>query len=262
MDKKIRLDLYLEKNKLVDTRSKAKALIMSLNVLVNNEIAYKPSLLVSEKDTIRIKAKLKYVSRGGLKLEKAINEFNIDLNNKVCLDVGASTGGFIDCMLQNNALKVYALDVGYNQLDWKIKTNNKVVNIEKQNFRYASKELFKEEIDFISCDVSFISLKLIIPNIFNILSWNKTSVLLIKPQFESKYEKIKNGFLKDKNEHLLIVEEIIKYLNKFNFSLLNFAKSPIKGHKKGNIEYLIYIKKEINILNIVKYNYIKKIIMD
>ena len=189
---------------------------------------------------------LQYVSRGGLKLEKAMQEFPITLEGKVCMDVGASTGGFTDCMLQNGAVKVYSVDVGYGQLAWKLRIDERVVNLERTNFRYATREQIPDEIDFASVDVSFISLKHILPNLNTLLAPDGQAVCLIKPQFEAGKEKVgKKGVVRDLNVHLEVVENVINLAVENGFSVMGLQFSPIKG-PEGNIEYLIYLNKSAN----------------
>ena len=186
---------------------------------------------------------LKYVSRGGLKLEKAMESFPIDLKGKLCMDIGASTGGFTDCMLQNGALKVYSIDVGYGQLAWKLRSDDRVVNMERTNFRYVTHEQIPEEIDFASVDVSFISLKLILPVMYNLLKENGESVCLIKPQFEAGRENVgKKGVVRDPSVHENVIKTIAEFANTQNFDVLGLEHSPVKG-PEGNIEYLMYIRK-------------------
>lgn len=244
MKSKLRLDKYLTEHKGISSGEKSRALIMEGKVFVNGQRALKAGMTVSPTDEIEIRGeKLKYVSRGGLKLEKAINSFKIDLQDKICMDIGASTGGFTDCMLQNGAKKVYAIDVGYGQLDWNLRNNNKVVNLERQNFRYLEKEQCEDEIDFASVDVSFISLEIIIPVLCNFLKDGGEAVCLIKPQFEAGREKVgKNGVVRENQTHIEVIKKINEFCKTLGLLVLNLDFSPIKG-PKGNIEYLIYFKK-------------------
>ncbi len=260
MGEKIRADLLLCKLNLAESREKAKNMIQSGIVFLGNEKISKPSLMLSESDVPEIRGEtLKYVSRGGLKLEKAINLFKIELQNKVCMDIGASTGGFTDCMLQNGAKKVYAVDVGTNQLHEKLKSDSRVVNLEKTNARNITKEIVPDDISFISCDVSFISLKIILPVIKDLLSEGAEAMCLIKPQFEAGKQNIgKNGVVKDKSVHRSVLKDIYDFALSLGLSVLNLSYSPIKG-PEGNIEYLIYLKKnnslivsDINIKDIVE----------
>ena len=241
---KIRLDAALVERGLAPSREKAKAIIMAGIVYVNNQKSDKAGKDVKPDDVIEVRGNtLKYVSRGGLKLEKAMACFPIDLNNKVCMDVGASTGGFTDCMLMNGAVKVFSVDVGYGQLAWKLRTDERVVNLERTNFRYATSEQITEPIDFASVDVSFISLKHILPNLNSFLKDNGQAVCLIKPQFEAGREKVgKKGVVSDINTHLEVVEKVIDMAVENDFSVLGLEFSPVKG-PEGNIEYLIYLVK-------------------
>ncbi len=245
MSNKIRLDVALVKNNLVDSREKAKAIIMSGNVFIDNTRFDKPGVMIADDSNIIIKDNsIKYVSRGGLKLEKFILKHNISLSGKICLDIGASTGGFTDCMLQNGANKVYAVDVGYGQLAWKLRTNNKVVVLERTNARYLGSDKITDMIDFGTIDVSFISIKLILGNIYSLLSDNAEMIVLIKPQFEAGRKYVgKKGVVKDKSVHLYVVKDIYNYCLNNNFHVIDVDYSPIKG-PEGNIEYLIYISKK------------------
>lgn len=244
MSDKIRLDNAVFEMGFSESREKAKALIMAGLVYVNNQKCDKAGQSIKSTDIVEVRGeKPKFVSRGGLKLEKAMNSFSITLNDCVCADIGASTGGFTDCMLQNGAKKVYAIDVGYGQLAWKLRCDERVVNLERTNFRYVDNSLVKEPLDFASVDVSFISLSLILPVLHNLLKDNGTAVCLIKPQFEAGKENVgKKGVVRDKNVHIAVVEKIIGIVSENNYSLLGLDFSPIKG-PEGNIEYLCYIKK-------------------
>lgn len=247
MAEKIRLDVYLSDNGFVESRQKAQALIMSGCVYINNQKCDKSGTPVKPDDIVEVRGdKLKYVSRGGLKLEKAIDNFGISLEGKICSDVGASTGGFTDCMLQNGAVKVYSIDVGYGQLAWKLRTDERVVNLERTNFRYCNKDNVPDELDFASVDVSFISLKIILPVLYSLLKDDAECICLIKPQFEAGRESVgKNGVVRDKKVHIEVIEKMISYALDNNFSVLSLDFSPIKG-PKGNIEYLIHLKKVIS----------------
>ncbi|MBC7087261.1 MAG: TlyA family RNA methyltransferase [Tissierellales bacterium] len=258
MSKK-RADILIYEKNLVDSREKAKRLIMEGVVYVGENKVEKPGEFFLEDTEFIIKSNpLKYVSRGGLKLEKAIEEFNLNLNNKICMDIGASTGGFTDCMLQNNAKKVYAVDVGYGQLDWKLRNDNRVVVLERTNIRKIDKNMIKDKIDFISIDVSFISLELVLPVAKELLSNEGIIIALIKPQFEAGKNKVgKKGIIKDKNIHLETVMKIINFAKTLELYTSGFTYSPIKG-MTGNIEFLIMLdraKKEDNLD-------IEKIILD
>ena len=247
MQKKTRLDVAVFEQGYAPSREKAKAIIMAGIVYVNNQKVDKAGFELKEGDVLEVRGKtLQYVSRGGLKLEKAMQEFPITLEGKVCMDVGASTGGFTDCMLQNGAVKVYSVDVGYGQLAWKLRTDERVVNLERTNFRYATREQIPDEIDFASVDVSFISLKHILPNLNTLLASDGQAVCLIKPQFEAGKEKVgKKGVVRDLNVHLEVVENVINLAVENGFSVMGLQFSPIKG-PEGNIEYLIYLNKSAN----------------
>ena len=241
--KKIRLDIYLLTNNFFETREKARIAIMEGKVFVNNQKEDKPGTMIKDDAVVEFRGeKLKYVSRGGYKLEKAVDVFNIFLKDKICVDIGASTGGFTDVMLQNGAKRVYAIDCGTNQLDYKLRIDDRVVSMENTNARYLTKnDLNNEIIDFVSVDVSFISLKKIIPIIKDILNEDGKAVLLIKPQFEAGKELVsKGGVVKDKNIHIAIINEIINYCISFKFKIIGIDYSPIKG-PAGNIEYLLYV---------------------
>lgn len=241
---KQRLDVVLMDKGLVNSRERARSVIMAGDVYVNGQKADKAGMQVKDTDKIEVRAaQLKYVSRGGLKLEKAMREFPIDLNGKTCMDIGASTGGFTDCMLQNGAVKVYSIDVGYGQLAWKLRCDERVVNLERTNFRYVTHEQVPDEIDFASVDVSFISLSLILPAAYNLLKDGGEMVCLIKPQFEAGREKVgKKGVVKDPQTHIEVIEKALKNAREIGFSILGLEYSPIKG-PEGNIEYLMHIKK-------------------
>lgn len=244
MKEKKRLDVILLDKNFVASREKAKALIMSGCVYVNNQKADKPGTFYLNDDIIEVRENPNpFVSRGGLKLLKAIKSFKIDLRDKVAMDIGASTGGFTDCMLQNGAKKVYSVDVGYGQLDWKLRNDSRVVNIERTNIRYIDKNLIKEKLDFISVDVAFISLKLVLPVAKDLMDYEAYGVCLIKPQFEAGREKVsKNGVVRDFKVHIDVIEKIVSFSNEIGLKVLDLEFSPIKG-PKGNIEYLMYIKK-------------------
>lgn len=241
---KNRLDILLVEKGLIESREKAKSLIMAGQVYVNGQKADKPGMSYSTDSNIEIKIdKLPYVSRGGLKLEKSIEEWDIDLKDKITMDIGASTGGFTDCMLQNGAKKVYAIDVGYGQLAWKLRQDERVVNLERTNVRYITREQIIDPIDFFSVDVSFISLQLILPVVRKFMSRSARAVCLIKPQFEAGRENVgKNGVVRDSKVHVKVVEKICSFVLENGFDILGLSFSPIKG-PKGNIEYLIYIEK-------------------
>ena len=244
MSEKQRLDVALVERGYTESREKAKALIMAGVVYVNNQKSDKAGNTVKPDDIIEVRGEtLKYVSRGGLKLEKAMNSFNITLGGCVCADIGASTGGFTDCMLQNGASKVYSIDVGYGQLAWKLRTDSRVVNLERTNMRKVTREQVPDEIDFFSVDVSFISLKLILPVARQLMSENAQAVCLIKPQFEAGREKVgKKGVVRDPAVHVEVVRKIFDFCLENGFDVLNLDYSPIKG-PEGNIEYLIHLRK-------------------
>ncbi|MBR5944238.1 MAG: TlyA family RNA methyltransferase, partial [Lachnospiraceae bacterium] len=232
---------------LASSREKAKVLIMAGEVYVNGQKDDKAgSTFDTEKSEIEVRGKvLPYVSRGGLKLEKALKVFPINLNGKVCMDIGASTGGFTDCMLQNGASKVYSIDVGHGQLDWKLRNDERVVCMEKTNFRYLTHDDLPEEPDFASCDVSFISLTKILRPAFEILKSGSYMVCLIKPQFEAGRDKVgKKGVVREPKVHEEVIEKVIEFANTTGFSILDLDFSPIKG-PEGNIEYLLYLGKEV-----------------
>lgn len=242
---KQRLDIYLTENGLIATREKAKAVIMAGEVYVNEQKADKAGQMVSEEDKVEVRAdSLRYVSRGGLKLEKAMEVFPISLENTVCMDIGASTGGFTDCMLQNGATKVYAIDVGYGQLAWSLRTDARVINLERTNIRYVTEKEIPQSPDFASIDVSFISLRLVLPVAFQRLSPEGEVVCLIKPQFEAGKEKVgKGGVVREKSTHIEVIENVISFAKETGFSVLGLDFSPVKG-PKGNIEYLLYLTKK------------------
>ena len=241
---KERLDVLLVKRNLAESREKAKAIIMSGNVFVEGQREDKAGSTFPEEVHIEVKgSKLPYVSRGGLKLEKAIANFDVELQDKVCTDVGSSTGGFTDCMLQNGARKVFAIDVGTNQLAWKLRQDERVVCMEKTNIRYVSPEDLGEAIDFSSIDVSFISLTKVLLPIRNYLKDNGQIVALIKPQFEAGREKVgKKGVVREKSTHYEVIEMVLSYAVSIGFQVLDLDFSPIKG-PEGNIEYLAHLQK-------------------
>lgn len=244
---KKRIDVLLVEQGYFDSRERAKKAIMAGLVFVDNQRCDKAGSEVKEESKIEVKGNpIPYVSRGGLKLEKAMKNFDITLENKVCLDIGASTGGFTDCMLQNGAKKVFAIDVGYGQFAWKLRTDERVVCMERTNIRYVTLEDTKEPSDFASIDVSFISLKTIMPATLNLLKSNGEVVALIKPQFEAGRGKVgKKGVVRDINIHKEVVQNIIDFLIENNLKVINLSYSPIKG-PEGNIEYLVYFSKDIN----------------
>ena len=244
---KERLDVLLVNRGLAQSREKAKAIIMSGNVLVNGQREDKAGSMFDDKVEITLKSiPLKYVSRGGLKLEKAIVKHGLVLDGKVCMDIGSSTGGFTDCMLQNGAEKVYAVDVGTNQLAWKLRQDPRVVSMERTNIRYVTPDQIGEPIDFASVDVSFISLTKILEPAKALLAEAAQMVCLIKPQFEAGREKVgKKGVVRDPKVHEEVVETIMTYVTGLGFRILAIDYSPIKG-PEGNIEYLLYMEKGID----------------
>lgn len=242
---KERLDVLLVNKGLAPSREKAKAIIMSGVVFVDGEREDKAgSTFDDEKVKIEVRGStLRYVSRGGLKLEKALKEFDLSVEGSVCMDIGASTGGFTDCMLQNGAVKVYSVDVGHGQLDWKLRNDERVVCMEKTNFRYMKREDIEDDIDFASCDVSFISLTKILIPARHLLKAGGEMVCLIKPQFEAGKDKVgKKGVVREPKVHEEVVEKICAYVGIVGFDILALDYSPIKG-PEGNIEYLIHLKK-------------------
>ncbi len=244
MSDKVRLDIAVFEGGYAETREKAKALIMAGVVYVNGVKALKSGNTVTPDDVIEVRgAGNPYVSRGGYKLEKAMKSFELSLDGKICMDIGASTGGFTDCMLMNGAVKVYSIDVGYGQLAWKLRTDERVVNLERTNFRYVTREQVPDVIDFASVDVSFISLKIILPVMRELLGDDGRAVCLIKPQFEAGRENIgKKGVVRDKSVHENVVAEITDFAVRSGFDVFGVDFSPIKG-PEGNIEYLMYIGK-------------------
>lgn len=241
---KERLDVLLVNRKMADSREKAKAIIMSGIVYVNGQKEDKAGSMFDIYAGIEIKGStLKYVSRGGLKLEKAMENFPITLENKVCMDVGSSTGGFTDCMLMNGAVKVYAVDVGHGQLAWKLRQDERVVVMEKTNIRYVTPDNIEELVDFSSIDVSFISLTKVLLPVKNLLTESGEIVCLIKPQFEAGRDKVgKKGVVRDINVHKDVVRMVLDYAMSIGFDVAGLDYSPIKG-PEGNIEYLAYLKK-------------------
>ena len=261
MSEKLRLDVAVFERGFAETREKAKALIMAGSVYLNGQKALKGGVTVKETDVIEVRGAVNpYVSRGGLKLHKAVGAFGLDLKDCICMDIGASTGGFTDCMLQNGASKVYSIDVGYGQLAWKLRCDERVVNLERTNFRYLTKETVTEEIDFASIDVSFISLKRILPVLFDFLKENGETVALIKPQFEAGREKVgKKGVIRDINTHKEVINEIVSFAYETGFSVLNLDFSPIRG-PEGNIEYLVYLSKTTDKRLIVDIDKVNEIV--
>ena len=244
MSNKTRLDVLLVERGFAPTRQKAQAIIMAGSVFVAGQRADKPGTAVANEAELEVRGHtLRYVSRGGLKLEKAMQTFPITLEGKTCADIGASTGGFTDCMLQNGARRVYAVDVGYGQLDWKLRSDERVVCLERTNARYLSTEQIPEPLDFASIDVSFISLKLIFPALYPLLREGGEIACLIKPQFEAGREKVgKKGVVRDPAVHLEVLEHFLIHAKENHFTVLGITYSPIRG-PEGNIEYLGFLRK-------------------
>ena len=240
---KLRLDVAMTEQGLAESRQKAQAIIMAGQVFVNGQKVDKAGAPVAQDAVIEVRGKtLKYVSRGGLKLEKAMACWPIVLKERICADIGASTGGFTDCMLQNGASKVYAVDVGYNQLDYRLRTHPQVVCMERTNARYLTHEQIPQELDFASVDVSFISLGLILPALDGLLSPEGEAVCLVKPQFEAGREKVgKKGVVRDPAVHLEVLEHFLVHAADADFAVKDITFSPIKG-PEGNIEYLGYLE--------------------
>ena len=241
---KIRLDQYLCQNGLVQSRERAKALIMSGIVFVNEQKVDKAWEMIAPDAKVEVRGHdIGYVSRGGLKLEKAMQVFPMRPDGKVCMDIGASTGGFTDCMLQNGAKRIYAIDVGYGQLDWRLRSDERVVCMERTNARYLTHEQIPDELDFASVDVSFISLKLILPALAGLLKPDGHAVCLVKPQFEAGREKVgKKGVVRDPAVHLEVLEHFLEHAKESRFTVLGLTYSPIRG-PEGNIEYLGYLSR-------------------
>jgi 23S rRNA (cytidine1920-2'-O)/16S rRNA (cytidine1409-2'-O)-methyltransferase len=244
MSNKTRLDVLLAERGMIESRQKAQAIIMSGEVFVNDQRVDKPGTTVDNESNIEIRGNtLRYVSRGGLKLEKAMASFPIRLDGSICADIGASTGGFTDCMLQNGASKVYAVDVGYGQFAWKLRSDPRVVCMERTNARYLTHEQIPDELDFASIDVSFISLRLILPAVCGLLKEDGHVACLVKPQFEAGREKVgKKGVVRDPAVHLEVLEQFLVNAKESGFTVLGVTYSPIRG-PEGNIEYLGFLQK-------------------
>jgi 23S rRNA (cytidine1920-2'-O)/16S rRNA (cytidine1409-2'-O)-methyltransferase len=241
--KKVRLDRLLFERGLAESREKAKALILAGTVLVNEQVVDKAGSLVKEDDRVSLKGRLKYVSRGGLKLEHALHEFAVDVKDAVAMDVGASTGGFTDCLLQNGARRVYAVDVGYGQFDLKLRNDERVVLLEKTNIRHLERDAVKERIDIAVIDVSFISLLKVIPRVREFLNERAEIIALIKPQFEVGRKDVgKGGVVRAEAKRRAAVDTIKGESEKMGLTVDGITESPLKG-PKGNVEYLIYLKK-------------------
>lgn len=241
--KKERLDVLLVRRNMAESREKAKAYIMAGNVFVDGVREDKAGTSVPEEALLELRGlAMKYVSRGGFKLEKAVAAFGVCLEGAVCMDVGSSTGGFTDCMLQNGARKVFAVDVGTNQLAWKLRTDERVVSMEKTNIRYVTPGDIGEAVDFVSIDVAFISLTKVLEPVKKLMKDNARIVCLIKPQFEAGREKVgKKGVVRERETHLEVIEQVIRYADSLGFLMLGLDYSPIRG-PEGNIEYLLYME--------------------
>ena len=244
---KERLDVILVNRGLASSREKAKTIIMAGDVFVNGQREDKPGTSFDETKITSLEVKgneLPFVSRGGLKLDKAVKNFGFSLQDAVCMDIGASTGGFTDCMLQNGASKVYSVDVGHGQLDWKLRSDDRVVCMEKTNFRYLTRDQIDDDIDFASCDVSFISLTRILVPARKLLKDGAQMVVLIKPQFEAGRDKVgKKGVVRDKKVHEEVISRIMDFADMAGFEILHLDYSPIRG-PEGNIEYLLHLSKD------------------
>ncbi|MBR0289907.1 MAG: TlyA family RNA methyltransferase [Selenomonadaceae bacterium] len=254
---KERLDVILTEKKFFDSRARAKAMIMAGKILVNGQKIDKAGTLIAPDAEIKILGEeMPFVSRGGLKLQKALDVFKINLSGKIAVDVGASTGGFTDCMLQHGAKKVYAIDVGYGQLAWKLRSNVQVVNMERTNIRNVTRKDFYDDLDFVSIDVAFISLEKVLPVVYDLLKDSGEVVALIKPQFEAGREHVgKKGVVRDKKIHAAVVEKILDFAASIGFGICNLDFSPVKG-PEGNIEYLAHLTKnfsaaDVDILSVV-----------
>ncbi len=252
---KERLDVLLVGKGYFSTREKAKRSIMAGVVFVNGVRADKAGMRFDTETDFEVRGNTcPYVSRGGLKLDKAVKEFGLNLKNRICMDIGASTGGFTDCMLQNGAIRVYSVDVGYGQLNWKLRNDNRVVNIEKCNIRYMDMESIKDKIDFVGIDVSFISLKLIFPVAASLMTDEGRLVCLVKPQFEAGREQVgKNGIVKDPQVHKDVMEKVVGFARENGLEPIDLTFSPITG-AKGNVEFLLYVGKNIGKTENVRYN--------
>ena len=239
---KKRLDVLIFEAGHAESREKAQALVMSGLVYANGQKQDKPGTQFDEKTEFEVRGKAnKYVSRGGLKLEKAVEAFHLDLSGKTAMDVGASTGGFTDCMLQNGAARVYAVDVGYGQLAWSLRSDPRVVSFERTNIRYITRDEVPEPLDFVSVDVSFISLTLVLPVVKTFMKPGAHAVCLIKPQFEAGREKVgKKGVVRERSTHIEVIEKIVSFSTGLNFFVPGLDFSPVKG-PEGNIEYLVHL---------------------
>lgn len=246
MSNKERLDILLTEKNFFDSRARAKTMIMLGKILVDGQKIEKAGTLVNRDAEIKILGEeMPFVSRGGFKLQKAIEVFNLDLHEKIAADVGASTGGFTDCMLQHGAKKIYAVDVGYGQLAWKLRNDERVINLERTNIRNVTREEIPEVLNFVSVDVAFISLEKVLPVIFNLLGDDGEVAALIKPQFEAGREQVgKKGVVKDKKIHASVIENVLSFAEEIGFKICGINFSPVKG-PEGNIEYLAHLTKKI-----------------
>lgn len=244
MTEKKRLDVLMFEKGLAESREKAQRIIMSGNVYIKGQKAEKAGMSVPADCEIVVRGgQMPFVSRGGYKLDKAMHSFGLNLTGQTCMDIGASTGGFTDCMLQNGAAKVYAVDVGYGQLAWKLRTDPRVVNLERTNIRYITEEQVPEQIDFASIDVSFISLKLVLPVLYRLLRENGEAVCLIKPQFEAGKGKVgKKGVVRDPAVHCEVIETVLGFTAETGLAVLHLDFSPVRG-PEGNIEYLMHVQR-------------------
>jgi len=242
-NERIRLDKLLVERGIIESREKAKALIIEGSVLVDGTVVDKAGTLVKPDASLQILRRMPYVSRGGLKLEGAIKSFNVNVKDKIAMDIGASTGGFTDCLLQHGARKVYAVDVGYGQLDWKLRNDKRVILLEKTNIRYLRRDRIPDEIDLITVDVSFISLLKVIPRALEFLTSSGEIIALIKPQFEVGRKNVeKGGVVRDEDKRLEVIEKIKTELKKMGLNIKGIIKSSLPG-PKGNIEYFIYLRR-------------------
>ena len=257
--KKERIDKLLVEKGLVESREKAQRLIMAGLVFVDNQRIDKYGTKISVNSQIYIKEREKYVSRGGYKLEKGIKTFKWNVKDKVCIDIGASTGGFTDCLLQNGVKRVYAVDVGKNQLNEKLRNNDKVISLEKTNARYLTEKEIPEKLDCFVSDVSFISILKILPNLCNLLKDNAEGIILIKPQFELSKREVKNGVVKDKNLHIKAITKVLEGLENSCYCVEDLTFSDTWG-PEGNIEFLAFLKKGKNCKNTVDLEKIKNVV--
>ncbi len=258
-EKKERLDKLLVERGFVESREKAQRLIMAGKVFVNNQRVDKAGTKVGVNSFIFIKEKEKYVSRGGYKLERGIKVFNWDVKDKVCIDIGASTGGFTDCLLQHGARKVYAVDVGRNQLNEKLRLDERVISLEKTNARYLNEDIIPEKLDCFVSDVSFISVLKILPNLCNLLKDNAEGIILIKPQFELSKKEVKDGIVKDKNLHIKAIKNVLSKLEESCYCVKDITYSDTWG-PEGNIEFLAFLKKGKDCKSDEVFNKIEKVV--